>query len=84
LRKSQHQKKGGEFVGIAKLTPFGKDVKKRLLDVDHDQIWLIEQVSVKTGLYFDRSYLHKIMTGKLNTPRIVSAICEILGIEKQT
>ena len=70
-------------MGIAKLTPFGKDIKKRLLDVDHDQIWLIEQVSVKTGLYFDRSYLHKIMTGKLNTPGIVSAICEILGIEKQ-
>ena len=70
-------------MGIAKLTPFGKDIKKRLLDVDHDQSWLIEQVSVKTGLYFDRSYLHKIMTGKLNTPGIVSAICEILGIEKQ-
>ena len=70
-------------MGIAKLTPFGKDIKKRLLDVDHDQIWLIEQVSVKTGLYFDRSYLHKIMTGKLNTPGIISAICEILGIEKQ-
>lgn len=70
-------------MGIAKLTPFGKDIKKRLLDVDHDQIWLIEQVSTKTGLYFDRSYLHKIMTGKLNTPGIVSAICDVLGIEKQ-
>lgn len=67
-------------MGIAKLTPYGKEIKKRLLDLDHDHGWLIEQVSIKTGLYFDRSYLHKIMTGKLNTPGIVSAICEILEI----
>ena len=70
-------------MGIAKLTPFGKEIKKRLLDVDCDQRWLIEQVANKTGLYFDRSYLHKIMTGKLNTPGIVAAICDILGIDAQ-
>lgn len=68
-------------MGIAKLTPFGKEIKKRLLDVEQDQRWLIEQVSIKTGLYFDRSYLHKIMTGKLNTPGMVSAICMILEIQ---
>lgn len=67
-------------MGVAVFTRFGKEIKKRLVDEDRDQKWLIEQVSLKTGLYFDRSYLHKIMTGKLSTPTMVSAICEILEI----
>lgn len=60
--------------------PFGKTIKKKLIDLDCDQNWLINQVREKTGLYFDRSYLHKVMTGKLNTPKIVQAIKEILDI----
>lgn len=71
-------------MGVAVFTRFGKEIKKRLVDADRDQKWLIEQVSLKTGLYFDRSYLHKIMTGKLNTPSVVSAICEILQISVET
>ncbi len=62
------------------LTPFGKDIKKRLIDIGHTQAWLIERVSEKTGLYFDRSYLSKIQTGKLATPKIISAISEILEL----
>lgn len=62
------------------LTPFGKEIKKRLVDLDQNQGWLIAQVSAKTGLYFDGSYLHKIMTGQLTTPKILVAIKEILGI----
>lgn len=64
----------------AVLTPFGKEIKKKLVDIDRNQNWLIEKVSSKTGLYFDRSYLHKVMTGQLGTPKIVSAIREILDI----
>ena len=45
--------------------------------------WLIEEVKRHTGLYFDRSYLRKIETGQLATPKIVDAICEILGIAVQ-
>ena len=63
------------------LTPFGKAVKKRLVDLERKQSWLIEEVSEKTSLYFDRSYLHKVMTGQLNTPKIVQAIKEILDIQ---
>lgn len=62
------------------LTPFGKTIKKKLVDLDKGHSWLIEQVTKMTGLYFDRSYLHKIMTGKLGTPKIVQAIREILDI----
>ena len=63
-----------------KTTPFGKEVKKRLVDLEQKQAWLIEQVTEKTGLYFDGSYLHKVMTGQLNTPKILQAIREILDM----
>lgn len=67
---------------FATVTPFGKEIKKRLVDMDRKQVWLIEQVREKTGLYFDSSYMNKIMTGQLNTPSIVQAIKEILGIKQ--
>ena len=68
-------------MGTVKLAPFGKDIKRRLIDLDKPQLWLIGQVREKTGLYFDSSYLFKIMTGRIATPSIVNAICEILSIE---
>jgi len=71
---------------MAQFTVFGKDIKKRLIDLEHTQVWLIEQVRQTTGLYFDDSYLYKIQTGQLATPKIVSAIRDILelpGDEKE-
>lgn len=68
---------------MAQLTAFGKDVKKRLVDIDKPQVWLIEQVKEKTGLYFDDSYLGKILSGRLATPKIVQAIREILDLTDQ-
>lgn len=65
---------------MAKLSAFGKDIGKRLIDLDKPQIWLIEEVRNKTGLYFDDSYLYKIRTGKLTTPKVVQAIREILDL----
>lgn len=67
----------------AVLTPFGKQIKKRLVDIDRTQAWLIEQVRAVTGLYFDRSYMYKIQTGQLSTPKIVRAIQDILDLPEQ-
>lgn len=67
----------------AVLTPFGKDIKKRLVDMDHTQAWLIEQVARTTGLYFDRSYMHKIQTGQLSTPKVIRAVRKILDLPEQ-
>lgn len=64
------------------LSSFGKVVKKRLIDVECNQIWLIVKVREDTGLYFDDSYLHKILTGRIATPSIINSICKILEIEK--
>lgn len=66
---------------MATLTEFGKQVKIKLIQMDKPQKWLNEEVVKRTGLYFDDSYLHRIVTGKNNNPKIVSAIKEILSIE---
>ena len=67
---------------MAQLTAFGKDIGKRLIDLDKPQTWLIEEVRNKTGLYFDDSYMYKIKTGQLSTPKVVQAIRNILDIQE--
>ena len=66
---------------MATLTEFGKQVKIKLIQMDKPQKWLNEEVIKRTGLYFDDSYLHRIVTGKNSNPKIVSAIKEILCFE---
>ena len=65
---------------MTKLCSFGKEVKKRLVDIEHTQEWLIREVRKDTGLFFDSSYLHKILTGKLSSPRITASIRRILNL----
>lgn len=67
-------------MSMAQFAVYGKEIKKRLIDLGRTQTWLIERVREKTGLYFDDSYLYKIQTGKLSTPSIVAAINEILNL----
>jgi len=62
------------------LCDFGKKLKKRLVDIDKTQTWLISEITKKTGLYMDSSYLHRILTGQNYPTKIISAICEILDI----
>lgn len=68
---------------MAKITEYGKKIKLCLLDMGHTQTWLISEVRIKTGLYFDDSYLYKIMFGTVRTPKIIAAINEILGIKEE-
>lgn len=63
-------------------TAYGKEIAKRLIDLEKTQGWLIEQVKDKTGLYFDGSYLYRLRMGEIHNPRFVQAINEILGIEE--
>ena len=67
---------------LNKISDFGLCVKVKLLQKQKTQKWLSEEVTRKTGLYVDSGYMHKILTGKRNAPKIVDAICEILSIEK--
>ncbi len=67
-------------MGNAKFCQYGKEIKKRLVDIDKTQTWLIEQVKQDTGLYFDDSYLYKVMAGKNNNPKIKASIEKVLGV----
>lgn len=62
------------------LCHFGKEIKKRLVDINKSQSWLIDEVAKDTGKYFDNGYLYKILVGQLSTPSIVTSISKILGI----
>lgn len=68
-------------MNMSKYSDFGLSVKTELLRQGKSQKWLAETVSEKTGLYFDDSYMYKILTGQRNAPKIVKAICEILNIK---
>lgn len=69
---------------MAKLCTFGKEIKKKLVDIDKNQEWLITQVRKDTGLYFDSSYLYKIIVGNISTPKIVDSIRKILDLPNDT
>ena len=62
------------------LSEYGKKVKIALIENGISQRELIERVRAVSGLYMDSSYLHKILCGKLKTPRIVDSINAVLGL----
>ena len=68
---------------LSKVSDFGLCVKTELLKNRRTQKWLEEEITKKTGLYVDNGYMHKILTGQRNAPKIVEAICEILNIENK-
>ena len=66
---------------VNNISKYGKRIKVKLVQLGKTQNWLIEQVSEKTGLYFDSSYLYKIMRGTEKSENVINAINEILGIK---
>lgn len=63
------------------LTPWGKEVKKRMLDLDLSPQDIVDQVHER-GLNLHRSFLSAMICGVSgkNVPDTVAAIDEILGI----
>lgn len=68
---------------LSKISDFGLSVKTELLKKGKTQKWLEEEITKKTGLYVDSGYMHKILTGQRNAPKIVESICDILNIENE-
>lgn len=68
---------------LSKFSEFGLCVKTKLLKINKTQKWLAEEVTRQTGLYVDSGYMYKILTSQREAPKIVDAICEILGINKK-
>ena len=38
---------------MTQLTVFGKEVKKKLVDIGQSQAWLMDKINGKTGLFID-------------------------------
>lgn len=72
---------GGDNVLKNKFTDFGLAVKTELLKRGETQAEFIGKLKDETGLYIDDSYLNKILTGRLNSEKIVTSIKKILEIE---
>ena len=68
---------------MKELTSFGKSIKVALINKGKTQAWLIGKVKENTGLFFDSSYMYKILTGTQKNPKIINAIREILELEEK-
>lgn len=60
---------------------FGVVAKKKLIDINKPQSWLIEQVREDTGQFIDSAYLSRILSGKHRPQKLITSICKILDIE---
>lgn len=65
------------------MTDYGKLVKKRLIDIEKPQSWLIEQVRQKENCFIDSAYMSRILNGQRKAERIRGAINEILNIKEE-
>ena len=57
-----------------KLTPLGKDIKKKLVDIDMSQVELAERVGTT------KSYLSQVMRGGKSGEKYLTAICAVLDL----
>ena len=60
-----------------KLTPQGKDIKKKLADKDMSQVELAERVGTS------KSYLSRIMRGGKSGEKYLTAICIVLDLDPE-
>ncbi|HBV83900.1 MAG: helix-turn-helix transcriptional regulator [Lachnospiraceae bacterium] len=60
----------------AELTPFGKRVKKRLIDKN------MTQMELAGMLKCNKQYLYKILIGERSGEKYIAKIAEILEIDK--
>lgn len=60
------------------LTPFGKEVKHRLIDIEKTNGWLVSEIKKSGHENFDTSFLSKILTGKVKQSAYTDLINKIL------
>ena len=64
------------------MTEYGKIVKKKLVDIDKTQVWLIKEVKSRRNCYLNSAYLSHLLSGERNAPAIKAEINKILEIEE--
>ena len=69
---------------MAQITAFGKAVYKWMIDHEHNTDWLCTEISQRTGLYCDRSYLAKVLRGERKAQKIKDAIEQIIAEKEES
>ncbi|RTQ91912.1 helix-turn-helix domain-containing protein [Lysinibacillus telephonicus] len=59
------------------LTPLGKKIVKRLVDLNQTQVWLCEKVGVS------KVYLNFILHGERSGKKYMDKIIEVLGLDEE-
>lgn len=59
------------------LTPFGKRVVKKLVDMDRTQVWLCNELGIT------KSYLNRILHGERSGQKYLPKIYEILKFDEE-
>ena len=65
------------------LTPYGKEVKHRLIELDRTNGWLIEEVNKRREPKIDTSFMSKVLNGKVKNSRMTVIIDQILHEEEE-
>lgn len=60
-----------------RLTPLGKEIKKKLIDKEMTQVQLADRLGI------GKQYLTKIMNGSRSGAKYVDDICSMLNINKK-
>lgn len=58
------------------LTPLGKQVVKKLVDLNQTQVWLCAELGI------DKTYLNRILHGERSGRKYISKIYEILELDE--
>jgi hypothetical protein len=69
--------KGGIKVNERELSPLGKVIKKRLIDINKSQIWLAEKVGM------NEKYLHLVLYGERSGKKYLPDIINVLGLDPE-
>lgn len=68
---------------MRELTEYGKQVKKKLIDLGKTQEWLIKKIKdTNPYIFVDSSVLRKIFTGEIKQSGLVPIINSILELPK--
>ncbi|KYG90857.1 transcriptional regulator [[Bacillus] sp. KCTC 13219] len=59
------------------LTPQGKKIVKRLVDLDRTQVWLCEQIGA------NKKYMNLILYGERSGEKYLRKIYEVLDLEEE-
>ena len=63
------------------LTDYGIAVKTQLMRMGKTQEWLICELTKNTNMFVDCSVVNKILTGRLNSKKLISEINSILKLK---